>query len=891
MTSILCIDRQPLGPRFGRTCGLFLLTIAIGSTALGATKPDASAKPARLGLSLSWRLLDNLPDERFLSEIELRNDREQVLENGWALYFNCGRKLLADSVGKDFELRRVNGDLYVLRPTSTNKALGAGEHRTIPLTGSLWAINLSDAPSGVFIVEQERSGKLSAPVAVPLDLQPFPENSKLRRGAADVVPVATAESRYAENELLTKLPGEELTKVVPTPKEVISMDGRVVVNSSTKIFYQAALRNEARFLASALGELLNGQLAIEEELPGVVVPVGSIRLGVGEVKAAKPDGEVGGESYMLTAQPDVGIEIVGSDSAGVFYGIQTLRSLLPVELYRQKQNDVSIDAVMVVDSPRFRYRGVHLDVARNFQKRETVEKLLDLMAFYKLNRLHLHLTDDEGWRLEVKQLPELTAVGAHRGHTVGENEHLSPSLGSGPRPSADESAGSGYYTQDDFVKLLTYAKERHISIVPELDLPGHARAAIKSLEARHRSSQQPLLGRRGEAFLLREPNDSSKYESVQMWNDNVVDVGRDDTYRFVDLVVGELSNMYKLAGVALTSIHLGGDEVPNGVWEKSPACQKLGLNSSSPISRKGQLELHFLDHAAEVLNRRSIQPACWEDCLLLETTQDSEAGDNRRATGKPVPTAYVWNTVWGWGREDAAYKLANAGFDVVLCNATNLYFDLACEKDPLELGYYWAGFVSMRAPFEFVPLDLYKNAEQTSMGKPVREEDYADRTRLTSAGADHILGIQGQLWGENLRSSQALEYMAFPRIIALAERAWASSPEWAEIADRSARKLKLEHDWNQFANRLGQRELPRLDFLADGVRYRLPPPGAVVRDGRVSANVAFPGLAIRYTTDGSEPDQSAVLFQQPVPQSSQIKLRSFDSRGRGSRTVNVGVRN
>src|SRR5262249_35290002 len=137
--------------------------------------------------------------------------------------------------------------------------------------------------------------------------------------------------------------------------------------------------------------------------------------------------------------------------------------------------------------------------------------------------------------------------------------------------------------------------------------------------------------------------------------------------------------------------------------------------------------------------------------------------------------AYVWNNVWGWGREDAAYRLANAGYDVVLCNATNLYFDLACEKDPSEIGYYWAGFVDVRAPFDLIPLDVFKNADRTSMGQPVRTESLANRARLTPDGEQHILGIQGQLWGENLRSSEKLESMAFPRLISLAERAWAQS--------------------------------------------------------------------------------------------------------------------
>jgi hexosaminidase len=250
----------------------------------------------------------------------------------------------------------------------------------------------------------------------------------------------------------------------------------------------------------------------------------------------------------------------------------------------------------------------------------------------------------------------------------------------------------------------------------------------------------------------------------------------------------------------------------------------------------------------------------------------------------------VWNNVWGWGHEDAAYRLANAGFDVVLCNATSLYFDLAYEKDPIERGYYWAGFVGMRAPFEFVPLDVFKNASRTSMGQPIGVNSFPDRERLTPDGMRHVLGIQGELWGENLRSPKDLEYMAFPRVIALAERAWAQSPDWAEIEDTALRRNKMDADWNQFANRLGQRELPRLDYIFGGINYRVPPPGAVVRDGVLYANVSLPGLEIRYTLDGSEPTKSSAKYSAPLPVDHDLRLKTFSSRERGSRTVDVSVK-
>jgi hexosaminidase len=297
--------------------------------------------------------------------------------------------------------------------------------------------------------------------------------------------------------------------------------------------------------------------------------------------------------------------------------------------------------------------------------------------------------------------------------------------------------------------------------------------------------------------------------------------------------------------------------------------------------------LYFLNRASEILASQAIQSACWEDCLLLEIAADRSAGDTRRAAGKPQPTAYVWNNVWGWGREDAAYRLANAGFDVVLCNATHLYFDLACEKDPAEPGYYWAGFVDVRAPFELVPLDVFKNGHHDRMGQGVTEENFADRERLTDEGARHILGIQGQLWAENLRTPQMLEYMAFPRVIALAERAWAAPPAWAKIEPAGKRQQQCDADWNQFANRLGQRELPRLDWLVGRIQYRLPPPGAIVHQGMLHANVAYPGLQIRYTTDGSEPTAESPRYDAPVPAAGKIRLRSFDTTGRGGRTVAI----
>jgi hexosaminidase len=830
--------------------------------------------------------MGNKADGQFEAVLTLRNNSQHALSGDWALYFNSTARLTSDSAS--FNLRHINGDFYELRPSGQKSRIEPGESRRIELSGGPWAINISDAPSGFYLVRHDDKGTNAAPLPLPLHVEAFPASEHLRRGAADVVPVVSPKSRYLENEHLRLLPLEQLVKVVPTPLTLEPRPGQVRVNRDTIIFFEPSLKNEADFLASALQPLLGTRLGIES-LPSKAQGQGTaIRLRVSPIAGASSEEKHGPEAYTLDATAENGIIITGASAAGVFYGVQTLRALVPIEMYRRSNPELLINAVQIFDRPRFDYRGLHLDVARNFQTKETVKKLLDLMAFYKLSHLHFHLTDDEGWRIEIRELPELADVGGRRGHTADEADHLFPSYGSGPNPA--DSPGSGFYTQEDFVEILRHARSRHISVVPELDLPGHARAAVKAMEARHRRlmASDPQSA---EEFLLREPGDQSQYESVQRWNDNVVDVGREATYRLLNVVVAELAAMYERAGAPLEMVHLGGDEVPAGVWGKSPACQQIAVEAGSGIPRHKLLELHFLDRASQLVARHSLRTACWDDCLLLEVDKDANAARSRRAARKPVPTAYVWNSVWGWGREDAAYRLANAGFDVVLCNAPHLYFDLACEKDPAEPGYYWAGFVGMRAPFEFVPLEIYKNAERNSMGHPLSQDELASRVRLTRAGIQNIRGLQGQLWSENIRGREQLEYMAFPRTIALAERAWAGDPSWADIDDPAKRQLARTRDWNQFANRLGQVELPRLDHFPGGVHYRLPPPGASERGGLVAANVAFPGLQIRYTTDGSEPTAGDELYKAPfrvvMPQT--IHFKSFDTRGRTSRKSVVDI--
>jgi hexosaminidase len=306
----------------------------------------------------------------------------------------------------------------------------------------------------------------------------------------------------------------------------------------------------------------------------------------------------------------------------------------------------------------------------------------------------------------------------------------------------------------------------------------------------------------------------------------------------------------------------------------------------------GQLHADFVGRCRAILARHGLVFAGWEETALVH--HDAAVGGTAQAPGFAGPgfRVYAWNNAWGSGKEDVAYRLANAGYDVVLANAANLYFDLAYAKDPQEPGYYWAGFVETRHAFGFCPLDMIAGAAVDPMGQAVPAGRLAAMARLTAAGRGRIVGLQGQLWGENARSRDRIEYLAAPRLVALAERAWAPDPHWCAIEDADARRAAMDADWNEFANRLGQRELARLDRAPLAYGYRLPPPGAVAIGRTVHANVALPGLALHYTLDGGEPDAASPRYTGPVeagPEVAVFKVATFDTRGRKSATVVIAL--
>ncbi len=844
---------------------------------LVSCKPDQE-KYTMLGeqVFITWELT-GIRDGRSTASLVFENKgTHELVSAGWNLYFNqigASPGKPDDSTLATFE--HVNGDFFRLLPGKAF-VLKPGEKVTIAYTCNGRIIKESHAPEGLYFVFNDgKSSEIPVPVR-NYTVLPFTDLSKLSSANdANGFSIPTPESVYNANSGITVLSPDKLGKIIPSPVTFLNGPGEVDFTATDHIYYQAGCREEAEYLSSALEKLTGVRIDISEgEKPGVH----AIVLKTDQINVKGIDKE----AYILKISKSSGVTLTGSDAAGVFYGIQSMLALIPAEVYKTRNTTFRIGEVEVKDAPRFAYRGFHLDVARNFSKKETVLKLIDLLALYKINTLHLHLTDDEGWRIEIPSLPELTEVGSKRGHTLKNDILIQPSYGSGPFADADNSTGTGYYTSLDFIEILQYAHERHIHVIPEINVPGHSRAAIRAMENRYNRLMAEGNSEAAAEYRLADPNDSSVYSSAQAYNDNVVCVALESVYRFYETVVKDLKATYDEAGVPLTFIHTGGDEVPRGVWTKSPECVKL-LGQHPEIGDPQNLQGYFLERLMEVLRKYDLTVGGWEEVAML-IGEGGWKPNPAFVDQKVVP--FVWNSLGS--NLDLGYKLANAGYPVVLCNVNNFYFDLAYNADPKEPGLYWGGFVDTRKAFDFIPYDAFKSSLWDNQGFPVVPElAYRDMDRLKPEARKNILGLQAELWSETLKNQNMLEYCALPKILGFAERAWSQAPAYETIENTEVRVKAVDVAWNKFVNQVGYYEFSRLDYIFGGFNYRIAPPGAVVKDGKLFANMDFPGFVIRYTTDGSEPDENAKVYDEPFEFSGVVKLKAFNGAGRGSRTVEI----
>ncbi len=399
-------------------------------------------------LAVTWRPVEHSATGAFFrSELTVENRGPGVLDaGGWHLYFSFVRRVLADGEGDDTAVQDLagqgiriargdaaaSGDYLVLEPLPGFAPLGPGEQRSFSILAEAWAILRTDAPAGFHIVFDH--GAEDAPAfAIPAEaLIDASDPAQTTRFAGDAMPVETPALRHAENP-----PRQELglaDRLLPAARLVEPGPGEVILRGDVAIEHPDALASEAAYLATALQGELDASFSCETA--SGEHGAGGIRLGLDPDLDIDCDGRPDAEAYVLDVKRGR-VTIRGSDPAGVFYGIQTLRQLVPADAHlaaadpARRRSEIALPEVHIADMPGFAYRGMHLDVARHFQSVETVKKLLDLMAHYKLNKFHMHLTDDEGWRLEIPGIPELTDYGGRRGHDVAEIDMLHLGLGSG----------------------------------------------------------------------------------------------------------------------------------------------------------------------------------------------------------------------------------------------------------------------------------------------------------------------------------------------------------------------------------------------------------------------------------------------------------------------------
>jgi hexosaminidase len=808
-------------------------------------------------LSIHWQVIQNdyQNKPRALNALIITNNGSVELPaTGWKIYFNSAGLFVPETVSGNARIDFINGDLFSITPTTNFTTLKSGSSVRIEYITVDPIVNITDGPEGFYLVWDQIPDKGFPTAKVLID--PFQPSYK---------GLITPQIIYDQNKMLSDLPTDKLIKIFPTPISYQESNGNFTLTTSSLIVADDRFIKEKEYLQNTLQTLF-----IKKNT--TTTSGNTISLIYREGLTA--------EGYELEVKTNT-IELRGSTSAGIFYGIQSLKLLLPPTSWSGIQQSIQIPTVSVNDEPRFGYRAFMLDVGRNFQNKKEVLRVLDLMALYKLNVFHFHLTEDEGWRLEIPSLPELTSVGSQRGHTLDSKQFLPPSHGSGP--DTGKISGSGFYSRSDFIEILRYANDRHIRVLPEIETPGHARAAIKSMNARYERLIKEGKKEDAEYYLLYDPKDQSKYSSNQFWNDNIMDPSLPSTYHFIETVISDIVAIYKEADVPLTSIHFGGDEVPSHVWENSPAY--LSLKASHPeIKNTGDLWYYFYGRVNQMLKSKGLYLSGWEEMGLRKTTLDGNSMYLPNPDFEPEHLqTEVWNNTLGGGNEDLAYKLANGGYRVILTPVTNFYFDMAHYKSFEEPGYYWGAFTDIDKPFSFIPFDYYKNSKVDKDGLPLNPNIFVGKQRLTDYGKSNIAGLQSAVWGENIKTPERLEYMLLPNLLGFAERAWAKDPEWATTTDTSQSRLLYSEAWSSFLSVVGKRQLPMLDYYNGGYGYRIPKPGLLVENGLYTANVQFPGMLIRYTTDGGEPDSRSKIYKEPIPVSEKgIKLRAFDTRGRGS---------
>lgn len=888
---------------------LSLFLTGCGQENKSAEKPAVEVKSAKLhaatqtdidniaqNLDVNYRVITNVPTDKCDAkvangacfEVELSfTAKEAISANNWSVYFSQISPVQS-SQGEEFSVVHFNGDLHQISLLDKFSGFKAGETKNVTFRANFWMLSETDALPNYIITASDLQAKVIVSTQTIIDkdtgleilpfVEPFTDEiTQFKRSSGDKTQWLTSKSLYQRNAHAVK--NSKDNKVDSSPKDLITVTNAIIptpksvrfdknyasidVSEGLKIDFSNVTKNEVN---AALERL--STFGLKQTENGFPV---TLHINADDTKA------IGSYKLFVTKQ---GINVIGVDSNGVFNGLQSLASLYTIGLQ-------SLPIVEIEDEPHYVFRGMLVDVARNFHSKAFIFTLLDQMAAYKLNKLHLHLGDDEGWRLEIPSLPELTDISSKRcfpRNNVGQEQTcLIPQLGAGVDVN---SPVNGFYSVNDYQEILQAATARHIQIIPSLDMPGHSRAAMKAMTARYNKYQTLEDEEKAKQFLLDDFDDKTQYSSVQFYNDNTINVCLESSYAFVLEVMTQVKKIHADAGQPLTRYHIGADETA-GAWVESPACKAFVANNDKGVTQMSELGAYFVERVAGILSSLDIETAGWSDGM-----------EHTRKKNMPaIVQANAWDVLF-WGGHDKVHGLANRDWQVVISTPDVLYFDFPYEADPKEHGYYWASrHTNTEKVFQFMPDNLPAHAE---IWLDRQDNPYvADDTKTPLAKGQTFLGIQGQLWSENTRSDEIAEHKIYPRLLALAERAW-HLPQWAVPYNYKGAVYSQEthtftadmkdardENWHLFANVLGKKEFSKLEVA--GIDYRLPTVGAVIEEGLLKANVAFPGLIIEYQLSSTDSEiQAWQVYNKPVQVNVAVTVRSRSVNGlRTGRITNV----
>lgn len=778
----------------------------------------SSSRGSKAPVELVWENgVYDAQTELYRHRFVVRNLTDRELAGDWTIFYSQLPVNVENREETPVKVTAVNANYYKLEPTDCYRNIPPHDSLVVEYYADSRAINLSRLPEGCYWV----AGEQGTPLPVGLTIA--------RPADKELMGALSATAIYRRNATYACAFDSAAPAVLPSVKQAVPTGKRVSVPSEVSLLYNQELVDEAALLKEKL-----------EQVYGMTVTEGAqmhikLDLSVGS-DSLNP------EQYRLEIG-DRQIAVEGVTPHGVFNGVQTLLALL-------KEDAHTLDCQTIVDYPDLAYRGFMLDVSRNFIPAGDVKRWIDILSSYKIDVLHLHFCDDEGWRVEIPGLEELTSVGGHRGHTVDESTCLYP--GYDGSYSVSQGTGNGFYTREEFIDLLRYAARRHVTVVPEIEAPGHARAAIVAMKARY-GKYAGIDEEKAREYLLSEPGDTSRYVSAQSYTDNVINVALPSTYRFMEKVLTEVIAMYAEAGVKLEAIHLGGDEVPQGAWLGSAACAQFMRDNQ--LEGAHDLFEYFYRRMADFLESKGVMMAAWQEAAL----HNRPATDNRLK--QVAQGIYCWNTVPEWDGDEIPYQTANKGYPVVLCNVNNFYMDLAYSSHYDERGHSWAGYVDEVKSFSMLPFSIYRSSRCDLHDNPV-DLDRASEGKTPLNDPSKIRGVQAQLFSETIRGPQWAEYYIFPKILGLVERGWNAHPRWENLRGE-AEQQAFNSDVARFYWQLNTCEYPSL--VRAGVNVRLPHVGLCVVDGLLYANSPLQSAVIRYTTDGSEPDAESAIWQGPVP--------------------------